>query len=47
MARMLSGRLGFRVVDDELLTMAAQRSGMDLEKIERVYEQSRISSDLR
>jgi len=47
MARMLSGRLGFKVVDDELLTMAAERSGMDLEKIERVYEQRPSFQDLR
>jgi cytidylate kinase len=47
LARMLSGRLGFRVVDDELLTMAAERSGMDLEKIERVYEQRPSFQDLR
>jgi cytidylate kinase len=44
---MLSGRLGFRVVDDELLTMAAQQSGMDFEKIERVYEQRPSFQDLR
>jgi cytidylate kinase len=47
LARMLSNRLGFRVVDDELLQMAAQRSGMDLEKIERVYEQRPSFQDLR
>ena len=47
LARMLSNSLGFRVVDDELLQMAAQRSGMDLEKIERVYEQRPSFQDLR
>ena len=47
MARMLSNRLGFRVVEDELLQMAAKRSGMDLEKIERVYEQRPSFQDLR
>jgi cytidylate kinase len=47
LARMLSGRLGFRVVDDDLLTMAAERSGMDLAKIERVYEQRPSFQDLR
>lgn len=47
LARMLSNRLGFRVVDDELLQMAAERSGMDLEKIERVYEQRPSFQDLR
>ncbi len=47
MARMLSGRLGFKVVDEELLAMAAQKSGMDLEKIERVYEQRPSFQDLR
>jgi len=47
MARMLSNRLGFRVVDDELLQIAAKQSGMDLEKIERVYEQRPGFQDLR
>jgi cytidylate kinase len=47
LARMLSNRLGFRVVDDELLQLAAQRSGMDLEKIEQVYEQRPSFQDLR
>ena len=47
MARMLSNRLGFSVIDDELLGMAAQRSGMDLQKIERVYEQRPSFQDLR
>lgn len=47
MARMISGRLGFRVVDEELLQMAAQKSGMDLSKIERVYEQRPSFRDLR
>lgn len=46
-AQMLAGRLGFRVMDDELLQMAADRSGMDLEKIERVYEQRPSFQDLR
>ena len=47
LARMLAARLGFRVVDNELLEMAAERSGMDLEKIERVYEQRPSFQDLR
>lgn len=47
LAQMLAGRLGFRVMDDELLQMAADRSGMDLEKIERVYEQRPSFQDLR
>jgi cytidylate kinase len=47
LARMLAGRLGFRVVDEELLQMAAERSGMDLAKIERVYEQRPSFQDLR
>jgi cytidylate kinase len=47
LAKMLAGRLGFKVMDDELLQMAADRSGMDLEKIERVYEQRPSFQDLR
>jgi cytidylate kinase len=47
MARMLSSRLGFAVIDAELLKMAADRSGMDLAKIERVYEQRPSFQDLR
>ena len=47
LARMLADRLGFRVIDDELLQMAAERSGMDLAKIERVYEQRPSFQDLR
>lgn len=47
MARMLSNRFGFRVVEDDLLQMAAQHSGMDLAKIERVYEQRPSFQDLR
>ena len=47
LARMLAGRFGFRVIDNELLAMAAERSGMDLEKIERVYEQRPTFQDLR
>jgi cytidylate kinase len=47
MARMLSGRFGFRVVEKDLLQAAAQRSGIDLAKIERVYEQRPGFQDLR
>jgi len=47
LAQMVAGRLGFRVIDNELLQMAAERSGMDLEKIERVYEQRPSFQDLR
>src|SRR5690348_1910058 len=47
LARMVSSRLGFRVVGDELLSMAAQRSGLDAAKIERVYEQRPSFQDLR
>jgi cytidylate kinase len=47
LAQMLSQRLGYRVIDDELLGMAAERSGMDLAKIERVYEQRPSFQDLR
>lgn len=47
LARMLAGRFGFRVIDNELLTMAAEHSGMDLEKIERVYDQRPSFQDLR
>jgi CMP/dCMP kinase len=47
LAQMLSSRLGFRVVGSELLSMAAQSSGMDLTKIERVYEQRPSFQDLR
>jgi cytidylate kinase len=47
LAQMLSSRLGYRVIDNELLDMAANRSGMDLEKIERVYEQRPSFQDLR
>jgi cytidylate kinase len=47
LARMLAGRFGFRVIDNELLTMAAEHGGMDLEKIERVYEQRPTFQDLR
>lgn len=46
-AQMLSNRLGFRVIEEELLTMAAQRSGLDVTKIERVYEQRPSFQDLR
>ncbi len=46
-AQMLSNRLGFRVIEEELLTMAAQRSGLDIAKIERVYEQRPSFQDLR
>jgi len=46
-ARMLSNRLGFRVIEEELLSMAAQRSGLDIAKIERVYEQRPSFQDLR
>ena len=44
---MLAGRFGFRVIDNELLAMAAEQSGMDLAKIERVYEQRPSFQDLR
>jgi cytidylate kinase len=47
LAQMLAGRFGFRVIDNELLGMAAERSGMDLAKIERVYEQRPTFQDLR
>jgi cytidylate kinase len=47
LARMLAGRFGFRVIDNELLTMAAEQGGMDLAKIERVYEQRPSFQDLR
>jgi CMP/dCMP kinase len=47
LAGMLATRLGFRVIDNELLELAAQHSGMDLEKIERVYEQRPSFQDLR
>jgi cytidylate kinase len=47
LARILAGRFGFRVIDNELLGMAAARSGMDLAKIERVYEQRPTFQDLR
>jgi cytidylate kinase len=47
LARMLARRFGFRVIDNELLVMAAERSGMDLAKIERVYEQRPSFQDLR
>jgi len=47
LARMLGGRFGFRVIDNELLTMAAEHGGMDLAKIERVYEQQPTFQDLR
>jgi cytidylate kinase len=47
LARMLAGRFSFRVIDNELLTMAAEHSGMDLMKIERVYEQRPNFQDLR
>ncbi len=47
MARMLAGRFGFRVIDNELLSMAAEQSGLDLAKIERVYEQRPSFQDLR
>src|SRR6476469_4465494 len=47
MARMLSSRFGFRVVEKDLLQAAAQRSGIDLAKIERVYEQRPGFQDLR
>jgi cytidylate kinase len=47
LARMLAGRFGFRVIDNELLTMAAEQSGLDLAKIERVYEQRPSFQDLR
>ena len=47
LARMLAGRFGFRVIDNELLSMAAEQSGMDLAKIERVYEQRPTFQDLR
>ena len=47
LARMLAGRFGFRVIDNELLAMAAEQSGMDLTKIERVYEQRPTFQDLR
>jgi cytidylate kinase len=47
LAQMLSNRLGFRVIDKELLNIAAQQSGMDLAKIERVYEQRPSFQDLR
>ncbi len=46
-ARMLSSRLGYRVIEEELLSMAAQRSGLDVAKIERVYEQRPSFQDLR
>lgn len=46
-ARMLSNRLGFRVIEEELLSMTAQRSGLDVAKIERVYEQRPSFQDLR
>jgi cytidylate kinase len=46
-ARMLSNRLGFRVIEEELLSMAAKRSGLDIAKIERVYEQRPSFQDLR
>jgi cytidylate kinase len=47
LARMLAGRFGFRVIDNELLAMAAAQGGMDLVKIERVYEQRPSFQDLR
>jgi cytidylate kinase len=47
LARMLAGRFGFQVIDNELLAMAAEQSGMDLTKIERVYEQRPTFQDLR
>lgn len=47
LARMLAGRFGFQVIDNELLAMAAEHSGMDLAKIERVYEQRPTFQDLR
>lgn len=47
LARLLAGRFRFRVIDNELLSMAATRSGMDLAKIERVYEQRPTFQDLR
>lgn len=47
LARMLAGRFGFRVIDNELLALAAERSGMDLDKIERVYQQRPTFQDLR
>jgi cytidylate kinase len=46
-AKMLSNRLGFRVIEEELLSMAAERSGLDIAKIERVYEQRPSFQDLR
>ncbi len=46
-ARMVSNRLGFRVIEEDLLSMAAGRSGLDIAKIERVYEQRPSFQDLR
>ncbi len=47
LARVLAGRFGFQIVDNELLALAAARSGMDLAKIENVYSQRPTFQDLR
>ncbi|HMA33404.1 MAG TPA: cytidylate kinase-like family protein [Chloroflexia bacterium] len=47
LARLLAARFGFRVIDNELLVLAAERSGLDLAKIERVYQQRPTFQDLR
>jgi cytidylate kinase len=47
LAKRLGVRLGFRVIDNELVTLAAARSGQDLAKIERVYTQRPTFQDLR